>query len=48
MRYRPHRHAFALVALLLLMAGCARQATPPPATPPGVWDATNWDHATWQ
>ena len=48
MRYRPLRRALVFVALLLLMVSCARQATPPPATPPGVWDATNWDNATWQ
>ena len=45
MHKRPPRHALIFVALLLLIASCAQQEAP---STPGVWDATNWDAATWQ
>ena len=46
MRYRSRWLAFALVILLLFVAGCTQQTTPVPA--PGMWDATSWDAAVWQ
>ena len=45
MRYRPHRRTLFFVALLLLIVSCARQEA---TSTPGVWDASNWDDATWQ
>ena len=45
MRNRPLRRTLILVTLLLLITSCAQQGAP---STPGVWDATNWDNATWQ